>query len=62
VQLLFESGYYSRVAFIKMKKSTEGGVAADTRESTPRDTATLATVMDTELEESDPFVDGLEEN
>ena len=45
-----------------MKKSTEGRVAADTRESTPRDTATLATVMDTELEESDPFVDGLEEN
>ena len=45
-----------------MKKSTEGGVAADTRESTPRDTATLATVMDTELEVPDPFVDGLEEN
>ena len=32
----------------------EGGVTA--RESTRRDTATLATATDTELEESDPFV------
>jgi len=32
----------------------EGGVAADTRESIRRDTATLATATDTELEESDP--------
>ena len=35
----------------------EGGVAADARESIRRDTATLATAMDTELEESDPFAD-----
>jgi len=31
-------------------------VAADASESIRRDTATLATVMDTELEESDPFI------
>jgi len=30
---------------------------ADARESIQRDTTTLATVMDTELEESDPFAD-----
>ena len=35
----------------------EGGVAADARELSRRDTATLATATDTELEESDPFVD-----
>ena len=34
-----------------------GGVAADTRESIQRDTTTLATATDTELEESDPFAD-----
>ena len=34
-----------------------GGVAADTRESIRRDTTMLATAMDTELEESDPFAD-----
>jgi len=34
----------------------EGGVATDTRESIERETATLTTVMDGELEESDPFV------
>ena len=33
----------------------EGGVAADTSESIRRETATLATAMDTELEESDSF-------
>jgi len=32
-------------------------VAADARESIRRDTATLATAMDTELEESDPLKD-----
>ena len=43
-------------------------MAVDARESTQRDTATLATVTDTELDESDPFADveedenGLEEN
>ena len=35
----------------------EDGVAADARESIRRDTATLATATDTELEESDPFAD-----
>ena len=35
----------------------EGGVAADARESTRRDTAMLATAMDNELEESDPLAD-----
>jgi len=35
----------------------EDGVAADTRESIQRDTATLATATDTELEELDPFTD-----
>jgi len=32
-------------------------VAADARESIRRDTATLATAMNTQLEESDPFKD-----
>ena len=69
MQLLLESGYYSRAAFIKLGTEDEeihclkeGGVAADARESTQRDTAMLATVTDTELKESDPFADGLEEN
>jgi len=35
----------------------QGGVAADATESIRRDTAMLATAMDTELEESDPFAD-----
>ena len=35
----------------------EGGVAADARESIRRDTTTLATATDSELEESDPFAD-----
>ena len=68
VQLLLKSGYYSRVAFIKLGMEDgeihclkEGGVAADARESIRTDTATLATVTDTELEESDPFAD-VEEN
>jgi len=62
VRLLFESGYYLRAAFIKLGTEDEeihclkeSGVAADARESTPRDTATLATVMDTELKESGPL-------
>ena len=62
--LLFESGYYSGAAFIKLGTEDEeihclkeGGVAADARESIQRDTATLASVTDTELEESDPFAD-----
>ena len=76
MRLLFESGYYSRAAFIKLsgigkifckckgfeksqfyKINRKGGVAADARESIRRDTATLATATDTELEESDPFAD-----
>ena len=62
VRLLFKSGYDSRVAFIKLGTEDEeihclkeGGVAAHTRESIQRDTVTLATTMDTELEESDPL-------
>ena len=61
VQLLFESSYYSRPAFIKLGTEDEethclkqGGVAADARESIRRDTAMLAAVMGTELEKSDP--------
>ena len=63
MQFLFESGHYSRVAFIKLRTEDEihclkeGGVAADARESIRRDNATLATAMDTELEEPDPFAD-----
>ena len=64
VQLLFESGYYSRVMLIKLGTEDEevhclkqGGVAADARESIQRDTATLATVTDTEFEESDSCTD-----
>ena len=64
MQLLFESSYYLRAVFIKLGTEDEeihclkeGGVAADTRESTRRDTATLATAADTELEKSDPFTD-----
>ena len=37
--------------------SRKGGVAADARESIRRDTATLATATDIELQESDPFAD-----
>ena len=75
VWLLFESGYDLRAGFIKLGMEDEeihflkeGGVAADARESTRRDTAMLATVTDTELKESGPFADveededGLEEN
>jgi len=66
VWLLIESSYYSRAAFIKLGVEGEnplpwgtfqGGVAADTRESIRRDTATLAIATDTELEESDHFAD-----
>ena len=66
VWLLFESSYYLRAVFkLGMEDEEihclkEGGVGADTRESTQRDTATLATATlatatDTELEESRPF-------
>ena len=56
------SGYYSRAVFIKIWTENEeipclkeGGVAADARESIRRDTATLAPVMDTELEDFRPL-------
>ena len=62
--LLFESSYYSRAVFIKLRKEDEeihclkqGGVAADARKSIRRDTAMLATVTDTELKKSDPIAD-----
>ena len=61
VRLLFKSGYYSSVAFIKLGMHDkeihclkEGGVAADARESIRRDTTTLATAMDTKF---NPFTD-----
>jgi len=64
VQLLFESGYYLRAVLIKLGTKDEeihclkqGGVAADASESIQRDTATLATVTDTEFEESDSSTD-----
>ena len=64
VQLLFETGYYSRAVLIKLGTEDEeihylkqGGVAADARESIQRDTAMLATVTDTEFEESDSSTD-----
>jgi len=41
----------------KTKKSTTSREAADTRESIRRDTTTLTTATDAELEESDPFTD-----
>ena len=54
--------YYLRAVFIKLGMEDEeiqylqeGGVVADARESTRRDTATLATVTDTKLEESRPL-------
>ena len=57
-RLLFKGGYYLRAAFIKLGTEDEeihclkeGGVTADARESTRRDTATLATLTDTKLEE-----------
>ena len=64
VRLLFKSGYYLRAAFIKLRTEDEemhclkqGGVAADAWESIRRDAATLVTVTDTKLEESDPCTD-----
>jgi len=69
VWLLFKSNYYSRAVFIKLGTEDEeihclkqGGVAADARESIRRDTATLAFVTDTKLEESDPNCTDVEEN
>ena len=57
-----------RVAFIKLETEDEeihclkeGGVAADARESTPRDTATLATVTVPSSRNLDPIADVEEE-
>ena len=61
VKLLFESGYYSRAVFIKLRKEEEDIHCLKEGCSECRclavNPATLATVMDTELEESDPFAD-----
>ena len=69
MQLLFESSYYSRAAFINLGTDDEeihclkqGGVAADARESIRRDTAMLATVTDTKFEESDSSHADVEED
>ena len=57
MRLLFESGYYSRAAFIKLGTEDEiqclkeGGVAVDARKSIKRDTATLATAVEEDEDE-----------
>ena len=64
VWLLFESGYYLRVLFIKL--GTEDGeihwLQMPGRQSEETLPCTLAAATDTKLEESDPFTDELEEN
>ena len=58
-RLLFELVFIIHVLWTEdeeIHSFKEGGVATDTRESIQRETATLTTVMDAELEESDPFV------
>jgi len=64
VRLLFKSSYYSRAVFIKLGTEDdeihclkESGWAADARESIQRGTVMLATAMDTEFEEADPFAE-----
>ena len=64
VWLLFESGYYSRAAFIKLGTEDEAihwlqMPGKQSKETLP---CTLATATDSELEESDPLADELEEN
>jgi len=61
-------GLYSRAASIKLEMEDkeihclkEGGVAADARESIQRGAATLATAMNTKLDESVPFADAEED-
>ena len=63
-QLLFESSYYSRAAFIKLGTEDEEihWLQMPGRQSKETLPCTLATATDTELEESDPFADELEEN
>jgi len=58
VWLLFESGYCSRAAFIKLGTEDkeiqcfkERGVAVDASESIKRDTATLATAVEEDEDE-----------
>jgi len=63
VRLLFESSYYSRVAFIKLGTEDEIHLLQmPGRQSKETLLCMLATAIDTKLEESDPFADELEEN
>jgi len=64
VRLLFESSYYPRVAFIKLGTEDEEihWLQMPGRQSKEKLPCTLATATNTELEESDPFADELEEN
>ena len=64
VWLLFESSYYSRAAFTKLGTEDEEihWLQMPGRQSEETLLCTLATATDTELEESDPFADELEEN
>jgi len=64
VRLLFESSYYSRAAFIKLGTEDEEihWLQMPGRQSEETLPCMLATATDTELEESDPFTDELEEN
>ena len=64
VWLLFESSYYSRAAFIKLGTEDEEihWLQMPGRQSEETLPCTLATATDTELEQSDPFADELEEN
>ena len=64
MRLLFESSYYSRAAFIKLGREDEEihWLQMPGRQSKETLLCMLATAMDIELEESDPFADELEEN
>jgi len=64
VWLLFESGYYSRAVFIKLETEDEEihWLQMPGRQSEETLPCTLTTATGTELEESDPFADELEEN
>jgi len=64
VRLLFESSYYLTVARIKLGTEDKENhwLQMPGRQSKETLPCTLATATDTELEESDPFADELEEN
>ena len=64
VRLLFESSYYSRAVFIKLRTENEEihWLQMPGRQSEEKLPCTLATATNTELKESDPFTDELEEN